>query len=339
MSSFKSIERKGATAMVKTPHEIFRSQKLKKLHIAAVLAMATLAVSTIADARVARVKHETVTQQTFASPEQAGEALSAAWHHDSKKELLQIFGSAGWKLVDSGDPVAEQQARSRLAGAYDALHRIEYADYQTATLILGTDEFPYPVPLLKQGDAWSFDAKSGEQEILDRRVGRNELYAIEVCRTVVDAQREYAAQDAGGNGAHEYAARILSNQGSHDGLYWNVTTGQPESPLGPLVADAESEGYSAHGNKHTPYHGYYYRLLTKQGDDAPGGASDYYVNGHLTRGFALIAFPAKYGDSGIMTFMVNQDGIVFEKNLGPHTVTLARRITEYNPDQTWDIPK
>ena len=319
--------------MVKTNPDA--SSVLKALRIAgSTLAILSLLVSAPTDARAA-----VANQKTFASPEQAGDALAAAWRRGSKTDLLKIFGPAGVKLVSSGDAIADKRAKARLASEYDTQHKIESEGERKALLVIGKGEFPFPIPLVKQASVWRFDTKAGEEEILNRRIGRNELNAIEVCRAYVESQREYAAKDNLGKGFHGYAMKIASTNDKHDGLYWRTKAGEEESPLGPLVARAAAEGYSAiSANMRAPYHGYYYKILTRQGANAPGGASDYIAKGHMTGGFALVAFPAKYGNSGIMTFVVNQDGIVFEKNLGPHTTKIARQMTEYNPDQTWKTP-
>lgn len=277
-------------------------------------------------------------QRAFATPDQAAEALASAWQSGSSDSLLAIFGPDGAKLVSSGDPVAERYARDRLAAAYAEQHHIEPANDGRTQIVLGKDDWPYPIPLVKQEEGWVFDVKDGAQQIVDRRVGRNELDAIESCRTFVQAQDDYASRDPMGTGLHEYAQKIASSEGKRDGLYWPVSEGEQESPLGPLVAAAEAQGYgrtSAEGL--TPFHGYYFRILTRQGRHADGGPKDYLVNGHLTRGFALLAYPAKYGDSGVMTFIVSKAGIVFEKNLGPDTATIAAKITEYDPDRSWRV--
>jgi hypothetical protein len=274
-------------------------------------------------------------QQTFPSPEAAAASLAEAAGHGDQAELLKIFGAGGAKLISSGDPVADDNARQRLAAEYAASHKIDYEGDDKAVLSIGKDDFPLPIPLVKAGSAWHFDTTAGEQEILDRRIGRNELNTIEVCRAYVGAQREYAEMNLVGKGQGEYAQKFHSSPGKHDGLYWEAENAA-ESPLGPLVASARAEGYgpNAEGTP-TPYHGYYFKILTRQGPSASSGAKDYVVNGHMTGGFAMIAFPAKYGDSGIMTFVVGQTGVVFEKNLGPGTAAIARRITEYDPDQSW----
>ncbi len=275
-------------------------------------------------------------EMLFASPQQGAQALAAAWRSDDKRALLAIFGPAGRPLVTSGDPVAEKEARKRLASAYDEAHRLEAEGPQKIVVVMGKEEWPYPIPLVKQGAYWRFDVKAGFEQILDRRVGRNELHAIETCRAYVAAQRDYAAQDRLGDGMHEFAAKIASSAGKHDGLYWDASAGAEESPLGPLVVDAEASGYPApNARRQAPFHGYFYKILTRQGSNASGGAEDYVVQGHLTKGFALVAFPAIYGDSGVMTFIVSQQGIVFEKNLGPKTAEIARRMTTYDPDETW----
>jgi len=282
--------------------------------------------------------------KAFPSAEAAADALAAAWRTDNRPDLLTIFGSAGTKLVISSDHVAEKEARERLAAEFAAQHTIEYPTPSKAVLVIGKDEFPYPIPLVKQSQKWRFDTLSGEQEIINRRIGHNEINAIEVCRAYVEAQREYEIKDHRGDGVRQYARRLSSSAGKHDGLYWAAgapAAGSPaaESPFGPLIAKAEAEGYStSSATLVTPFHGYHFRILTKQGASASGGALDYMVDGRLKRGFALIAYPAIYGDSGVMTFLVNQHGIVFEKNLGPHTQAIAKAMTEYNPDKSWRIP-
>jgi len=297
-----------------------------------------LAIGGAMPAHAADTSKRTTAQKTFASPEQAADALAAAWHSGDMAALLEIFGPAGEKLVSSGDPVAEKDAHERLAASYDKGHRIETESDTKAVLILGGEEWPYPIPVVRQGSSWRFDVKAGEEQILDRRIGRNEMHAIEVCLTYVEAQRDYAAKDPLGNGLREYAQKVASTDGKHDGLFWRPAGSGEESPLGPLVAVAEAKGYKvASAEGQAPFQGYYYRILTAQGATAPGGAKNYIAGGHMTGGFALISFPAKYGDSGVMTFIVNQSGIVFEKNLGPDTASIASHMTEYNPDKSWKV--
>jgi len=278
--------------------------------------------------------------ETFASPERAVEALAAAWHGGRAAELLEIFGPEGQSLVRSGDPIAERNTRRRFAAFYDQRHRIERGGGGEAILVIGNEDWPYPIPIVRQGSRWRFDVKAGAAQILDRRIGRDELNAISVARAYVEAQRDYAAKDPLRSGRHEYAQQLASSDGRHNGLYWPAATGGDESPLGPLVATAEANGYPAPpptAGARAPLEGYYFRILMGQGPQAPGGTKSYLVNGHMTGGFALVAFPATWGDSGVMTFIVNQTGIVFEKNLGPDTITTARRITVYNPDRSWKI--
>ena len=203
-----------------------------------------------------------------------------------------------------------------------------------ATLIIGSDDFPFPIPLIRKGDGWQFDTAAGRQEILARRIGRNELDAIQSCLAYVDAQDEYADKDRTGAGPGVYAQRIISETGKKNGLYWPSSASGDESPLGELVADATKQGYRA-GEGRTPYHGYYFKILTKQGSDAHGGALDYVVSGKMIGGFALVAYPAEYRNSGVMTFIVNHEGVVFQKDLGPHTAELAERMTAFDPDPSW----
>jgi Protein of unknown function (DUF2950) len=273
-------------------------------------------------------------EERFTTPEAAVDALVAAARSGDTKAIVSLLGPQGKAIVSSGDPVADKNTREKFVAAYDAKHEIEREGDGTQTLILGNDNFPFPIPLVNKGGEWRFDTEAGLDEILRRRVGRNELAAIQVALAYVQAQNEYAALDPGGLGQHVYAQRIVSRPGKKDGLYWPTAAGEAPSPLGQLAAQAAVEGYKA-GAKPIPYHGYYYRILTRQGHSAPGGAYDYLVNGKMIGGFALLAYPAEYGNSGIMTFMVNQDGTVYQKDLGPKTVELARKIDAFTPDQTW----
>ncbi|MBV8273487.1 MAG: DUF2950 domain-containing protein [Cupriavidus sp.] len=274
--------------------------------------------------------------QGFKSPEEAAEALAAAWRSGSTSALIALFGPSGEKLVRSGDPAGERVARSWLASAYDQAHRIEIDEAGKAVLILGKTDWPYPIPLVRQGATWRFDARAGAQQIIDRRVGHNETHAIHVCRTYVQAQLDYGASHHTFDGQREFAQRITSSPGKHDGLYWGASGPEEESPLGPLIAAADAVGYgAADGGTKAPFHGYLFRILTQQGKHAPGGKHDYVVNGHMTGGFSLLAYPAKFGASGVMTFVVNQNGIVYEKNLGPRTGEIARHMQAYDPDRSW----
>ncbi len=275
-------------------------------------------------------------QTTFASPEAATDALMAAAQAGKTADLEKILGPSGRKLIYSGDRVADREGREKFVAAYAQKHAIDRESDARAILVVSAEEWPFPIPLVKEGDAWRFDTKAGADEILNRRIGRNELNAIEVCGAIVDAEHDYASKDRTGAGYLEYAQKFMSSPGKRDGLYWPAAAGE-ESPIGPLVVSARAEGYGPRGahEKRAPYHGYYYRILKQQGKDAPGGARPYVVKGHMIGGFALVAFPAKYGDSGVMSFIVDQDGIVYERNLGPNTAAIARAMTVFNPDASW----
>jgi len=271
-------------------------------------------------------------QKTFASLDEAVNAFVTAIRAADRKALVEILGPQGSPLVWSGDDVADRAAFQRFAAAYDRAHRLEGGGGKVV-LYVGNDDFPFPIPLVPEGPRWVWDTDAGADELLNRRVGQNELSAIQVCLAYVDAQREYYSR---GTRLLEYAQRLESTPGKRDGLYWEAKPGEPESPLGPLVARARASGYPLppRGGP-APYHGYLYRILFAQGPDAPGGAYDFTVKGHMIGGFALVAYPAMYGASGIMTFLVNQDGVVYQKDLGPKTAQAAGVIKTYNPDSTW----
>jgi hypothetical protein len=274
----------------------------------------------------------------FDSPDHAVQALVEANRADQPQRILDVLGRDGRKLVFSGDAVADKRGRGRFVAAYDKAHRIELQGESRAVLVIGEKEWPFPIPLAKNGSLWRFDTRSGVEEILDRRIGRNELGAIEVCRAYVDAQREYATADRNKDGLLEYAQHIKSSPGQRDGLYWPAADGEAQSPMGPLIARARAEGYAA-GSAATesaePYHGYFYRILKRQGSHAADGARDYLVDGRMIGGFALVAFPARHGDSGIMSFVVNQDGVVYQKDLGRDSEAMARQMSEFDPDASW----
>jgi len=276
-------------------------------------------------------------QRTFASPEEAVQALVDAVKARDARALAEILGPESPPLVRSGDKVADRQARERFLHAYEQANKLEKPTETRAVLVIGQDEWPMPIPVVKEGDTWRFDTAAGKQEILNRRIGRNELNTIQVCLAYVDAQREYARVPREGDGLLKYAMKFRSDKTKKNGLYWRTQEGDVPSPLGPLVANARAEGYShkRSSGKPTPYHGYFYRILTAQGPDAPGGAFDYVVDGKMIGGFALVAFPARYGISGVMTFIVNHQGVVYEKDLGPDTGNIARAMQTYNPNDTW----
>ena len=279
----------------------------------------------------------TAAQKTFASPEEAVKALLDAARDSDREVLLAILGPSGKDLLSSGDPIADREGLLRFVQEYDTSHRLTMEGDRKAILHVGSDDWTSPIPIAKQGDVWRFDTEAGKQEILNRRIGRNELAAIQVCRAMVDAQLEYATRDRMGDGVLQYAQRFVSTAGKHDGLYWATREGEAPSPLGPLAARAVEEGYGRKkaSGAPAPYHGYFYRILKSQGKDAPGGALDYVADGRMIGGFAILAYPAKYGNSGVMSFMVNQDGVVYQKNLGPGTEETALAMRQYNPDSTW----
>ena len=274
-------------------------------------------------------------QKEFESLDDALNALVTAIRAADRKALVAILGPEGQPLVSSGDDVADRAAFKRFVDEYDRAHRLEGGGGKVI-LYIGDDDFPFPIPLVPDGPRWVWDTDAGNEEILNRRVGRNELAAIEVCLAYVDAQREYYAWNPGGGGILEFAQRLASTKGKKDGLFWETKPGERPSPLGPLVASARAEGYRrSQGGGPTPYHGYFYRVLSGQGSDAPGGAYDFVVKGHQIGGFALVAFPASYGVSGIMTFIVSHDGVVYQKDFGPKTAQVGPTMKTYNPDRTW----
>ena len=274
-------------------------------------------------------------QETFETPEEAVTALVAAAKDGEKTKLLEILGPGGEEIVTSGDDVADRNARETFVAAYDEKHSLdrEGGDHQTV-LVLGSNDWPFPIPIVEREGKWQFDASAGHEEILLRRIGRNELSAIEASLAYVAAQREYAALDVDGVRPPAYAQRIVSSEGKKDGLYWPSAGDETQSPLGAMFAEASDEGYEL-GGAPVPYHGYHYRVLTSQGPGADGGAFDYVVDGRMIGGFALLAYPAEYGNSGIMTFIVNHDGVVFQSDLGPDTEARAAEIDDFAPGETW----
>lgn len=276
-------------------------------------------------------------QRTFASPEEAVQALVEAVKSGNLRALAATLGPEGRPLLASGDAVADALDRERFIRAYEQLYKLERPTGTKAVLVIGQDEWPLPIPVVKEGDRWHFNTAAGKEEILNRLIGRNELNAIQVCLAYVDAQREYARMARESDGLLTYAMKFRSDEGKRNGLYWPTKQGEEPSPLGVLVANARAEGYSgkASESKPSPYHGYVYRILTAQGSDAPDGAYNYVVNDKMIGGFALVAYPAQYGVSGVMTFLVNHQGVIYEKDLGPDTAHLARAMQTYNPDRTW----
>jgi hypothetical protein len=279
----------------------------------------------------------TSSQTTFKSPEDAVSAMIDAVKKNDTKALLAVFGPGSKGLVSSGDEVADKTASEQFVARYDEKNRLEQVGDKKVLLHIGNDDWPFPIPIVKTGKNWRFDTKAGKHEILARRIGRNELSAIQTCLVYVDAQREYALKDRDKNGLLEYAQKFGSKPGEKDGLYWETKEGEEESPLGPAVAKAVREGYARKktSDQPTPYHGYYYRILKAQGKSAPGGAYDYVVDGKMIGGFALVAYPAQYGNSGIMSFIVNQDGVVYQKDLGKNTAKIAQAMKSFDPDKAW----
>jgi len=275
-------------------------------------------------------------QKTFDSATEASDAFAAAVGNHDEAAMLAILGPSGRDLISSGDPVADRNKQDTFAANYHASHQFAAAGDGRTFLYIGPGNWPTPIPLQKNGSQWYFDTNYGKQEILYRRIGADELNVIKVCTAIVDAQRDYYAGLHDGASEHQYAQKFRSTAGTQDGLYWEVNAGtEPESPLGPLVAEAASEGYQHHAGQPHPFHGYLYRLLTSQGANAPGGAKNYIVDGKMTRGFGLVAYPVNYRDSGVMTFMVNQDGQIYQKDLGPNTDQIAAEMTAYDPDAMW----
>ena len=287
-------------------------------------------------ARAAPTASTPVRQTSFSSPEEALKTLIDALKGNNLSAVAKIFGPNIEPILHSGDPVADKNARERFVAAADERHHFDGSG-NTLTLVIGKDDWPFPIPLKKVDDHWRFDTAAGREEILDRRIGQNELSTIQTMLAYVDAQRDFADLQRQQSGIAEYAQHILSTPGKKDGLYWPTAEGEPPSPLGPLVASARAAGYrrGAKGEGPTPYHGYFFKVLTSQGPSASGGAADYIVNGRMIGGFALVAWPARYGDSGVMTFIVNHQGTVYQKNLGPQTAEIAPAINTFDPDPRW----
>lgn len=274
--------------------------------------------------------------RSFATPEEAAKALVDAARSADASSLRTLFGSTGSDIVDSGDSVQDTNDRQTFVELADQRLRIDRVGDGKAVLDLGDDAWPFPIPLVQRADGWVFDAQQGREEMLDRRIGRNELGVLRVMDAYLQAQAEYASADRDGDHVPEYAQKLRSEPGQRDGLFWEKEAEGTESPLGPLVADARAEGYR-HGesSEPAPYHGYYFRILTGQGKQAPGGAHSYVINGNMIAGFGLLAFPAEYGSSGVMSFVLNQSGEIYQKDLGPNTSEIAGKITAYNPDVGW----
>ena len=270
-------------------------------------------------------------QKTFSSPEDASQALVTAAQSNDEKTMLNILGPDGKQILASGDETEDATSRANFVEKYQEMHRLVKEPDGTTTLYIGAENWPTPIPLVNHGDSWYFDTEAGKKEILYRRIGQNEISSIRVCQELVAAQKEYYSAQH-----NEYAQTIFSDEGQHNGLYWKAADGAPESPIGPLVAAAVAGDYSkSQGDSPTPYRGYYFRILTRQGKNGPGGAKNYVLNGKMTGGFAFVAYPAEYRSSGVMTFIVNHDGVVYEKDLGKKTDIVAKNMKEFNPNSRW----
>jgi hypothetical protein len=299
------------------------------------LALAALAGCSRPSGNNASAAADTAAQPTFATPEEAATALVQAAQQGNAAALQKLLGPGTAELVSSGDPVADQKERETFLERYQAYHEFAAGDPNDLVLMVGEDRWPLPIPLVRQDQRWGFDGEAGVEEILLRRIGANELRTIEVMRGYLEAQNLYAGSAHDGLAAGAYAQKLRSDPGKHNGLYWEVAADADPSPAGPLLAAANSEGYGDAQGKPMPYHGYLFRLLTSQGPAAQGGPRSYLTDGKLTGGFALLAYPASYGASGIMTFMINQDGIVWQRDLGADTTKAVAAIDQFNPDDSW----
>jgi hypothetical protein len=323
------LNTKEETTMLRFNHKI-RRDDLYRYALVGMVAIAFAAVLLIWP-----VFAQEVRQKVYGSPEDALKALADAVQSEDPKVMMDVLGPEGEKIISSGDQVEDKNARERFVKSYQEKIDIVKEKGDRATAILGQDDWPFPIPMVRKGEGWIFDTKAGKEEMLNRRVGRNELSAIRVCLGYVEAQREYAGTDRERDGIIQYAQKFSSDPPRRNGLYWEAAEGETPSPVGPFAARAAAEGYRRAGGKPTPYHGYYYKILKGQGKGAPGGSYSYLINGHMVAGFALVAWPAEYGVSGVMTFVVNQNGTVYEKDLGPKAEGMAKAMKLYDPDRTW----
>jgi hypothetical protein len=306
----------------KFPQVNLQKAKLAELTAIAILLMLCFSARSIA---------QQAGQKTFSSAESASDALVTAAQSNDEKAMLAILGPDAKHIVSSGDDTEDAEGRANFVRKYREMHRLMKEPDGTTTLYIGAENWPTPIPLVNKGNSWHFDTEAGKMEILFRRIGRNEMSTIRVCQELVAAEKEYHAAEHG-----EYAQKMFSDEGQHNGLYWKAADGEPQSPIGPLVASAVAEGYvKGQGGPPTPYRGYYYRVLTRQGKDTPGGRKSYIINGKMTEGFAFVAYPAEYKSSGVMTFIVDEDGVVYQKDLGKKTEALAKAIKEYNANSSW----
>ena len=274
----------------------------------------------------------------FSSPDEAGTGLVNAAKAGDQNAVLAIFGADSKDIIFSGDTVQDKATVEQFVTGYEQMHRWRKMPDGSQVLLIGAQNFPFPIPLKKNDSGqWVFDTAAGKEEIVRRRIGRNELAVIDVCAALADAQAEYYSRSQGEGSTKQFAVKFISDPGKQNGLYWDSPDGQPKSPLGPLVAYATAEGYSAKPNAHQPFHGYYFHMLKGQGSNAPGGAKDYVVDGKMVGGFAFVAYPAEYGNSGVMTFIMNQDGLFLQKDLGKTTPETASAMTIFDPDGSWTV--
>jgi Protein of unknown function (DUF2950) len=312
---------------------VAQDQKVLAVHFTMLAALCLAASLLVSCGKADSPKIE---QKAFNSPAEAGDAFLAAAKADDQSALLAIFGPGSNAVLFSGDAVKDKDALQDFVSAYNQMHRWREIKVGGEILYVGADNFPFPIPLGKNPSGqWVFDTAAGKDEILARRIGKDELTAIAACSAVADAEQVYFSQTHDGDKAKQYAQKFISDDGKQNGLYWPVAAGQPPSPLEQVRDFAKAAGYTNAGEKPQPFEGYYFRFLTKQGDKATGGAKDYLVDGHLTGGFAILAYPAEYRNSGIMTFIVGKDGVVYQKDLGEKTADLASAMAEYNPGDGW----
>ncbi len=314
-------------------------RETKHLLLAALIATPFFAQAELNPAANLPTQAISVPAKSFSTPDDAAKALIEAIKQDDNQLLMALFGDHDADLLSSGDEIEDQNNRKDFQSLAQEKLQVDKQAEDKAILQIGNNNWPFPIPLIKKPDGWQFDAGQGRQEILNRRIGRNELSTVATLQGYTEAQFDYASKDRDDDGVLEYAQKLQSEPGQFDGLFWETAEGQVQSPLGPLIAEARAEGYKVDGKNEAPipYHGYYYHILSRQGSDAPGGKYDYIINGNMIAGFGLLALPVQYGASGIMTFMVNHQGKIFQKDLGDKTSELAEKIKEYNPDSAWEL--
>ena len=303
-----------------------------RFHLRKLASLAAFAIFATASLNLALAQQPR--QKTFSACEEASAALFVA-QQDDQRALLEILGPAATEIISCGDEAEDRSNRQQFVEKYKEMHRLVRESDGTTTLYIGAENWPTPIPLVHKGDRWYFDTVASRKEILFRRIGKNELETVAVCRELVVAQNEYHSEPRDGDRVRQYAPRFRSDDGKHNGLYWKISGGESDSPVGPLLTLASGEDYAKEATQPRPFNGYYYRILTSQGRHAPGGAKKYLVQGKMTGGFAFMAYPAEYRSSGVMTFIVNQHGIVYQKDLGPRTAVRAKTMTQYAPDATW----